>query len=441
MFLSVFAVLIYTLLADKIEANMKKSLIFGVQQSQQNFFDQNGNFHLHAKANEHHELMHFIAIYIYDVHGKLLYSSHDEPSYPVPENPACFKKFKATDDGRYFYYTELFSKSAEKRYIIQAFYFQQNEKKDLQFLRHILSVLIALSLIACVAGGWYFASRLLAPFRRIAGEASRISVENLGERLAYEVSDDEVGRLCITLNDLFARLHASFEILKRFTSDASHELKTPLTIMRGDIEVLLRKNRSPEEYQETLRYTIKEIDRIIRLSKGLLLLAQAEDKKITIEKEPVLLDEIIREVIDHRTCICNNSKKLLITTDIAQHVCVYGNKDWLQQIVENLFINALQYTPDIGKIQIVLNCDSQYAKFLINNTGHGIPPEHLPHIFTRFYRIDQGRTRKQGGFGLGLAICKALAEAHHGMMEVSSNPGISTTFSLLLPLPSFVSKP
>ncbi|NUM33117.1 MAG: hypothetical protein HUU50_01095 [Candidatus Brocadiae bacterium] len=433
-FLCTFAFLVYTLLAHKINENIQKSLLFAVQQSEQSFFDRHGNFHLHEKAREHQEIMHFIILGIYDLRGCLLYSSHDLPKCLPVHSPAYHKKFIETHDGNYLYYTDLLMKNAEKRYLIRAFYFQQNEKSDLKDLRNILLALIVFSIFACAIGGLYFASRLLLPFRLIADEASRISVENLNERLPYYIAEDEVGKLCLTLNGLFSRLHASFEALKRFTSDASHELKTPLTIMRGDIEVLLRKKRSPEEYEETLHYTIKEIDRMIRLSNGLLLLAKAEGKKAKIEKNPFSLTQIVEEVLEYCLRSYKGEKQISVTANINKDISVLGNQDWIQQMIENLLVNALQYTPNLGCIEIVLSHTGKHAQFIISNTGPGIPKEHLPHIFERFYRIDQGRTRKQGGFGLGLSICKALTEAHQGKIHVTSIPGEKTTFSILLPL-------
>lgn len=433
-FLCVFAVMIYLLLAQRVDANIQKSLVFGIQQSKQNFFDQYGNFHLHENTREHHEILHFIIICIYDVHGRLLYSSHDVPDCVPGNNPSDYKKFIETKDGKYQCYSEPFIKNAGKRYLICAYYFQENEKSDLQALLQILLFAIILSVVVCIVGGWYFASHLLFPFRRIAEEASRISVENLDERLQYRIADDEVGRLCITLNDLFTRLHASFEALKRFTSNASHEFKTPLAIMRGEIEVLLRKRRLPEEYEETLHYTIKEIDRMIRLCKGLLLLAQAESRKMELETMSVSLAKIVEKVIEQNMRVHSKEKQITIEADITEDIFVCGNADWIWQIVENLLINALQYTPDLGHVKIMLQRSENYAQLTIINTGPGIPPQDLSHIFERFYRIDQGRARKKGGFGLGLAICKALAEAHQGSVKASSIPGKQTTFSLLLPL-------
>ena len=419
--LCVFSTVLYILYSHQVRQNIEKSLNFIIEQSIQNFFDEHDTFHLHTQ-NESDQLSQFVILQVYKK-GRLLYSSHDIPwqnkEYPL-------HKYVEIKNGNVL----VLSKPFSKEYIIRAFYLQSNEISQLNSLTIILITLVIMSVLLSVIGSWHLSFQLLTPFRKIAEDASRISAKNFDEKLQFSVENDEVGQLCTTLNKLFDRLQKSFSTLQKFTSNASHELKTPLTVMRGDIEVLLRKKRSPEEYEQTLLCTLEEIDRMHRLIKALLLLSQAEGDEIELDASLICLADIVE-------CAKYNIGKIHQNSDITLHetiddsVFVWGNSIWIQQIIENLMNNAFQNTPAKGGIYIKVEQSVDYAVFCIKNSGDGISQEDAPFIFDRFYRIVGS---KGGGFGLGLAICKALAEKHGGRIEFSSVPHKQTMFFLYLPL-------
>ncbi len=412
----------------QVQKNMERSLYFAIKQSEQNFFDQNRNFHFHKEdADKTNEIFPFIAIQVYS-QDKILYSSHN---LPYNDKNYTVSKYSETKDKKFLTLSQLFINSSNQ-YIIRAFYFQNSEKEKLNDLIITLFFLILPCIVFTAIGSWYLVFKLLAPFRQVSKDASRISAKNLSERLKYSTENDEVGQLCITLNDLFSRLQRSFETLEKFTSDTSHELKTPLTIMQGDIEVLLRKKRSPEEYRKTLVDTINEIDRMHRLIERLLLLARAGNEKVRTKLSEVAFADLI-ELTKNNLARTHSEAAIYIEENIDYSVYIYGNSFSLQQIVENLLSNAFQNTPKKGRIFISLQKSKNYAKFVIKNTGEGIAPEHIPFIFDRFYRVNSIKFQGQN-FGLGLAICKALAEKHKGYIEVKSVLQKETTFTLYLPL-------
>ncbi|BBM84257.1 ATP-binding protein [Candidatus Uabimicrobium amorphum] len=419
--LCIFSTVLYILYSHQVRQNIEKSLHFIVEQSIRNFFDEHDKFHLHTQ-NEPDQFSQFVILQVYKK-GNLLYSSHDIPwqnkEYPLHQ-------YVEIKNGKVL----VLSKPFSREYTIRAFYLQSNEISQLNSLIIILIALVIMSVLFSVIGSWHLSFRLLTPFRKIAEDASRISTKNFDEKLKFSVKNDEVGQLCTTLNKLFDRLKKSFSTLQKFTSNASHELKTPLTIMRGDIEVLLRKKRTPEEYEQTLLCTLDEIDRMYRLIQGLLLLSQAEGDEIELDNCEICLVDIV-------ACAKHNIGKIHRNSDITLHetmddsVFVWGNSIWIQQIIENLMNNAFQNTPQKGDIYIKVEQSIEYAIFHIRNSGDGILQEDAPFIFDRFYRIVGSGA---GGFGLGLAICKALAEKHGGRIEFSSVPRQETKFSLYLPL-------
>ncbi len=414
-----------------MEQSIHSSLLFSTRQTIQHFLDHDCEWHSHEGSDMGVDPL--IIICILDSENKTVYSSYSLSKsflYPNKEELGSFQKI---EKGKYLWYGETFFGKSKGPFTIHSFYLLEKENQRLHNLAIILLCVISLSGILGMVGAWYLAYYLLSPFRRISKEASRIRAESMQEKLVYKIPHDEVGKLSRTLNDLFDRLHRSFAALKRFTSDASHELKTPLSIIRGDIEVLLRRQRSCQEYEETLQETLKEIDRMIGLTQGLLTIAQAESKQITLEKKELSLFTMIPEILEKTEKLCSHNKKIEIDNIIKEEDTLQGNYRWVRQILENLLVNAWQYTPDQGKITIQANSLEQSSEVIISNTGPRIPPEDMPHIFDRFYRIDTGRTRKNGGFGLGLAIAKALAQAQGGNLTAKSPTNEETSFILSLP--------
>ncbi len=300
-------------------------------------------------------------------------------------------------------------------------------------LLYIFAVGIVLSVVTASAVGWFLARKALKPVSEITDMARRLSARSLNERLSIKGPKDEIGRLASTFNEMIARLERSFEQIKRFTADASHELKTPLTVMKGEIEVALRGESMPEHLKSVLVSCLEEIDRLNYIVKNLLDLAKTDAESAATVKTEVRLDKIIS---DRYELFRKIAVEKGIELDILKNrpIVVMGDPVRLGQLVHNLIDNAIKYTPAPGKVEVSLERLNGSALLKVRDTGVGISEEDLPHIFDRFYRVDRARTREAGGAGLGLSICKEIAEAYGGTIKAESEQGRGTVFTVVLPL-------
>lgn len=298
---------------------------------------------------------------------------------------------------------------------------------------------LRLVLVAVVVGtaglasalGWFLAAKAMRPVDRITKIAQAIGRSaDLSQRLGEPPQRDELGRLAATFNEMLARLDQMVAAQRRFLADAAHELRTPVASVRINIETLLRSaGADPAEREEILRAAARETDRMGRLVADLLALARA-DAGQTIERRPLAADTLLLEVYQQEKALANGVR--LDLGDLEQ-VEVEGDPDRLKQLIINLVDNALRYTPVGGSATLDLVRRNSWAILRVRDTGPGIPAEHLPRIFERFYRFDQSRARSTGGTGLGLAICKWIAEAHGGRVEVASQEDTGSTFTVFLP--------
>jgi heavy metal sensor kinase len=281
-------------------------------------------------------------------------------------------------------------------------------------------------------GGYLLARQALAPVDRMAAAADEITATQLDRRLDAPNPDDELGRLARTLNGMIARLQRSFEDARRFTADAAHELRTPLAILRNEAEVALRVPRDSEEYRNCLEDMLEEIDHLSRLSEALLFLFR-EDAGLDVQhRELTSLDQLVHELAEHlRVVAAERGQELSL--EVASPCLVRGDAMQLRRLISNLVDNAIKFTPPGGKIQVRVECRQRQATVVVTDTGIGIAPEHLPRIFDRFYRADQARSRRTDGSGLGLSICRSIAESHRGHIVVESQPGQGTCVTLTLP--------
>ena len=324
-----------------------------------------------------------------------------------------------------------------------------------------LATLAPLGLILAGGGGWLLARRVLRPVDQMTQAARRIGAERLAERLEGAETDDELGRLARTLNEMLARLEAGFAQIRRFSADASHELRTPLTILKGEIEVALRSARAPAEYERVLASALEEVERMARLVDDLLMLSRADAGALRWEKGPVELDRLVEDVAKQGE-VLGRGRAIQVSIASLEPLIVHGDEPRLRQLLLNLVDNAVKYTPQGGRVTLSLRpakgapsgqagpqpsgspdppisssvsrSPSEWAEIAVADTGVGIPPEALPRIFERFYRVDDARSREAGGTGLGLCIAKTIAEAHEGRIEVESVPGVGSTFTVRLPL-------
>lgn len=298
-------------------------------------------------------------------------------------------------------------------------------------LNLLLVVLVVSGLGAIVAAaivGRLLAGRALRPIDTITQTALAISrADDLDKRIAQVGPQDEVGRLAKTFNVMLDRLEGLFRGQQRFIADISHELRTPLTTIRGNVD-LMRRMKSVDE--ESLNAIQAESDRMTRMVGDLLLLAQA-DAGQPIRWENVELDTLVLEVYRQMRPIADGIELNISEED---QVCVMGDADRLKQLLLNLVDNAIKYTPKDGKVTFGLRRAESWAVLTVADTGIGIPAQDLPHVFERFYRVDKARSRAAGGTGLGLSIVQWIVQAHGGKIDVQSEPGKGTRFTVRLPL-------
>jgi two-component system OmpR family sensor kinase len=310
--------------------------------------------------------------------------------------------------------------------------------RDVQQAQKQLVLLLAIAnpvaLLLAGLGGLWLANKALSPVDRLTRAAERIGRGNLRERVEEPRSRDEIGRLAATFNQMIGRLEQAFERERRFTADASHELKTPLAVLRGDIEVALRRERSAGEYQRVLESSLEEIARLTKLTDDLLTLARSDADQSVLEREEVRLDILATEVRQYISPLTQSARVGLNFDPPDSPIFVEGDQKRLTQLLMNLLDNAIKYTPEGGSAKLALSVKEDFAVIEVSDTGRGIPASALPHIFERFYRQTDPRDSRVTGFGLGLAISKWIADAHGGSIEVESQEGKGSRFTVRLPL-------
>lgn len=270
---------------------------------------------------------------------------------------------------------------------------------------------------------------LFKPLEDMATAARQITrADDLSRRVPYANRPDEIGDLARAFNQTLERLERLFRTQQRLLADVSHELRTPLTTIRGNLDLMRRMG---ETDPQSLAAVQVEIERMTRLVGDLLLLARADSGGLPLERKPVELDYILFDVY-RQVRILEPPVQIELTA--VDQATVLGDADRLKQLLLNLVENAVKYTPPGGEVTLSLSKKEGWVYFEVSDTGIGIPPENLPHVFDRFYRVDKARTRAQGGSGLGLSIAKWVAQAHGGAIRVSSQVGEGTTFSVTLPL-------
>ncbi|GAK53976.1 two component sensor histidine kinase [Candidatus Moduliflexus flocculans] len=297
---------------------------------------------------------------------------------------------------------------------------------------HIFVIVFPLMFIIASVLGAIFMKRAFAPIHQLVTLARQISAENLSQRIPLVRSNDEIGELAETFNEMIARLEASFQQIQQFSSDVAHELKTPLTVLKGEIEVALRKARSAEEYREMLADLLETAEELGKMVEDLLLLARIDARRIPVTSESVALDELTLETYESLLVFAEQHQITLNLREI-EPITISGDAGLLKRALSNLLANAITYTPEGGSIELGVQATPQNAIFTISDTGIGIPADALPRIFDRFYRVDQSRSHNTGGTGLGLAIVQQIVMAHHGIIDVRSAIGKGTTFRMELP--------
>jgi len=298
------------------------------------------------------------------------------------------------------------------------------------FVQIMLSLPLVVVLAAVV--GYFLAGRALRPIDRITRTAQAMSAQDLTQRIEYEGPDDEVGRLARTFDQMLDRLQAAFERERRFTADASHELRTPLTVIKGRIDVTVSRPRTVQEYTHTLHDVARETNRLIRLTNDLLFLTRLGQRSPSMQLQPVDLRDLLSAIVDQVRPLAE-AKALELVEEVAPGLRLTGDPDHLIRLFLNILDNAIKYTPAGGRVTMRAVEESTTVRVTVRDTGPGIPPQHLPHLFERFYRVEADRSRETGGTGLGLAVAAEIARGHGGTLEVQSTVGQGTTCLIHLP--------
>lgn len=299
----------------------------------------------------------------------------------------------------------------------------------LQRLLLSLVAIVPLTLAFAFVCGVWFAQRALAPIDRITRAAQRISAKDLSQRLNLNLPDDEVGRLARTFDAMLARLDEAFRRERQFTADASHELRTPLTVMRGEIDLALQRPRANDEYARVLREVGKDVDWLTDIANDLLMLARTDANRLPLQLGAVGVAKLLQAVAEEMRPLAEE-RGIQLTAHADEALTVWVDEGRLLNVLFNLVENALKFTPRGGTITLSATRDSHHTVIAVADTGIGVAAEHLPHLFERFYRVNEAHSSHVGGTGLGLAIVQALVVAQGGAIAVHSVVGQGTTFTI-----------
>jgi heavy metal sensor kinase len=309
----------------------------------------------------------------------------------------------------------------------------ESVEQTLNRLLVVVLVTTPLALVVSLAGGWFLAGRALRPVDAMTLAAQRIAAGYLTQRLNVPTSADEIGRLAVTFNTMIAKLETSFRQIRQFSSDASHELRTPLTVMKGETELALRRPREAGDYSVVLESNLEEIDRMTRIVDELLFLSRADMGEVKMERLPVTLHSLLDD-IGRQAALLGQEREIQVVLGAMSSATVLGDELRLRELFLNLVDNAVKYSRSGGTVHVDLMAVSGQARVSISDNGIGISHEDQPKIFDRFYRTDEARAHTKKGTGLGLAICAWIAESHHGRIDVQSEVGKGSVFTVTLPL-------
>ena len=341
----------------------------------------------------------------------------------------------ATEEGRWRIYTqEILPSNDRPTGWLKVAHSLQPADATLQNLlhRHLLKVPLLLGMVGL--GGLFLANRALKPIGQITQMAERVRVSgDLTQRIHYQgTTNDELERLATMFDEMLEALQATFDYEKRFTADASHELRTPLTTLKGRLHVALSQPRTTEIYQETLQSIEQEVDRLIRLTSDLLLISRLEQQHQELYLEPIDLSDLLAAIAEQMQPVAE-FQALTFSTHIAPNLKLHGSPDHLIRLFLNLLDNAVKYTSAQGQVKVTATVNECGIQVSVSDTGIGIPADHLPHLFERFYRVEKSRSRSVGGTGLGLAIAQEIVHRHGGAIAAQSQVGQGTTFTVTLP--------
>ncbi|HEX6894396.1 MAG TPA: ATP-binding protein [Bryobacteraceae bacterium] len=297
------------------------------------------------------------------------------------------------------------------------------------FTRNYFSV-VPIVIVLSGLLGWFMAGRALGPVNSVADAAQQITHSNLHTQIPLRHAGDELDRLVEAFNHMMTRLNRSFEQIRQFSTDVSHELRTPLTVARGQLEVALFTAQNVEQHREAMAEALEGIDRLSNIVRALLLLSQAESGQLVLQRTQVDLAAVTRDLVDQHQ-IPAEAQAVRLSAELPESAMIHADRTQIERMISNLLGNAIKYTPAGGRVAVRLNLEGQLVKLVVEDTGVGIAPDHLPHIFDRFYRVPSADPEK--GLGLGLSFVAWIVKAHGGTIEVDSKLQQGTRFTVTLP--------
>ena len=297
-----------------------------------------------------------------------------------------------------------------------------------------LKITVLFIIPALFITGWWLLRKSLKPLGDLASRVERFNAQTLGQRLPRTHNGDEADRMAGAFNSMAARLEQSFQQIREFTLHGSHELKTPLTVIRAQLETTLaRPDTLTPELHAALENLLDEVARLTNIVDGLSLLTKADAGMVTLERKPVRLDDLVREAVEDAEVLAQPGG-IQVQLTRCDKATVSGDRHRLRQVLLNLADNAIKYNQPGGSVEFSLQHDGDFAELLVTNTGKGIPPELLGRVFERFTRGHDALSQSLEGSGLGLTIAKWIVESHNGLIRIASEPGKTTSVALRLPV-------
>lgn len=319
------------------------------------------------------------------------------------------------------------------RYILQVQTSLRFSHEALSSLLMLLAVFSSITMVFAWLGSDWVARKALSSVKILSMTAENISGPPFRTQLILNPPYREFKPLTKAFNAMLERIQKDFEGQRHFVDHAAHEMQTPLTVLQGNIEVTLQKARTVEEYREALLTNLEQVERLVTLSRSLLTLARFSGDRSAVQLVPLELEPVLQNLIDELTVLAED-QQISLTLKPQPVPLVLGDSDRIKQLLINLLDNAIRYTPPGGTVVVRLKMREHNVAIAVEDSGQGIDPKHLPHLFNRFYRTDSSRVRNSGGTGLGLPIVKEIAEAHHGTVTVQSEIGKGSVFTLFLPV-------
>ncbi len=331
------------------------------------------------------------------------------------------------------YRTLYYPISSEK--ILRIFLSLEEIDDSIKGVRNLFLLSLPFVITISFLASWFLSGKALAPIVKIRQLASHVRDGRLGQRIEMESKGREIQDLVVIFNDMLDGIQQSVEAQKRFTAAVSHEVRSPLTSLRGNIEVALRKKRSAEEYEDLLKTNLSDIIRLSRITDNLLFFTKADNNIIELRKQWFEVSHLLQNIVE-RLKYRALAAGITIFESYQEGLEMRGDLDLLEQALSNLIENAINYTPSGGTIAVNSKQKDGRIIISINDTGIGIPEEEIPHLFERFYRVNKERSRKSGGTGLGLSITEWVVQAHDGNIKVKSAPGVGSEFITSFPVAS-----